>query len=55
MWITDCAQLELYTKTFGGYKFEEKLRLGVREQDRFNTTALKEHYKFSFRFCIPVM
>jgi hypothetical protein len=30
-----------YTQTTSGYKVEEKLHLGVREQKRLNTTVIK--------------
>jgi hypothetical protein len=32
--------LELYTNDLGGYKVEDKLYLGVREQKRLNTIGL---------------
>jgi hypothetical protein len=40
IYIIDYVWLELYTNNFGGYKVEEKLYLGVREQNRLNATGL---------------
>jgi hypothetical protein len=42
MQIMDCIQLELDTNNFWGYKVEEKLHVGVREQKGLSTTDLGE-------------
>jgi hypothetical protein len=36
-----------------GYKVEEKLYLGVREQKRLNTTELQDHYSANHRLLLP--
>jgi hypothetical protein len=40
MQIMDSVKFGSYTNSFGGYKVEEELHLGVREHERLNTIGL---------------